>query len=173
MLLGAKTSQSLLMEAASPAPICIASLTPETALSATPLPEAALPIATPPQSALSAQPVPIQSKEPSLMSKLQAPDKEATVRFTVDMSETLHRKLSMLAAKTGRKKVDQNAGAVGGWFEGGGRVKAIVLARFKVVKKFSKPSKFCRGWWHSGWPANYPANHRKSFHVLIQLSTCK
>jgi len=40
------------------------------------------------------------------MSKLQAPDKEATVRFTVDMSESLHRKLSMLVAKTGRKKVD-------------------------------------------------------------------
>jgi predicted transcriptional regulator len=40
------------------------------------------------------------------MSKLHAPDKEAMVRFTVDMSETLHRKLSMLAAKTGRKKVD-------------------------------------------------------------------
>ncbi len=40
------------------------------------------------------------------MSKLQAPDKEATVRFTVDISKSLHRKLSMLAAKTGRKKVD-------------------------------------------------------------------
>ncbi len=51
------------------------------------------------------------------MSKLQAPDKEATVRFTVDMSETLHRKLSMLAAKTGHKKVDQSADVVGGWFE--------------------------------------------------------
>ena len=48
------------------------------------------------------------------MSKLQAHDKEATVRFTVDMSESLHRKLSMLAAKTGRKKVDQSAGAAGG-----------------------------------------------------------
>jgi predicted transcriptional regulator len=47
------------------------------------------------------------------MSKLQAPDKEATVRFTVDMSETLHRKLSMLAAKTGRKKVGYCADAVG------------------------------------------------------------
>ena len=46
------------------------------------------------------------------MSKLQAPDKEATIRFTVDMSETLHRKLSMLVAKTGRKKVDQSADAV-------------------------------------------------------------
>lgn len=70
-----------------------------------PAPETALP-ATPPQPTVSAKPVSIQSKEPSLMSKLQAPDKEATVRFTVDMSETLHRKLSMLAAKTGRKKVD-------------------------------------------------------------------
>jgi predicted DNA-binding protein len=40
------------------------------------------------------------------MSKLQGLDKEATVRFTVDMSETLYRKLSMLAAKTGDKKVD-------------------------------------------------------------------
>jgi len=40
------------------------------------------------------------------MSKQQAPDKEATVRFTVNRSESLHRKLSMLAAKTGRKKVD-------------------------------------------------------------------
>lgn len=42
----------------------------------------------------------------SIMSKLQAPDKEATVRFTVDMSESLHQKLSLLAAKTRRKKVD-------------------------------------------------------------------
>jgi hypothetical protein len=70
-------------------------------------PEAASPTATPPQPEASAsEPVSIQSKEPSFMSKLQAPDKEATVRFTVDMSETLHRKLSVLAAKTGRKKVD-------------------------------------------------------------------
>jgi hypothetical protein len=101
-------------EAASPAPELVspaatptASLTPEVALPATPPPEAALPMAKPPQPPVSApDPVPIQSKEPSLMSKLQAPDKEATVRFTVDMSESLHRKLSMLAARTGRKKVD-------------------------------------------------------------------
>ncbi len=49
------------------------------------------------------------------MSKLQAPDKEATVRFSVDISETLPRKLSMLAAKTGRKKVEQSADVVRGW----------------------------------------------------------
>jgi len=101
-------------EAASPTPPEIVSsaptptpITPEAALPATPPQEAALPVATTPQPEVSApETVSIQSKEPSLMSKLQAPDKEATVRFTVDMSETLHRKLSMLAAKTGRKKVD-------------------------------------------------------------------
>jgi hypothetical protein len=70
------------------------------------------------------------------MSKLQAPDKEATVRFTVDMSETLHRKLSMLAAKTGRKKVNQSADAAGGWVKGSGWAKVIVLARITMMMKF-------------------------------------
>jgi hypothetical protein len=99
-------------EVVSPAPTPTASLTPFALLPASTPPtpptlEAALPTATPPQPEVSVlDPVPIQSKEPSLMSKLQAPDKEATVRFTVDMSESLHRKLSILAAKTGRKKVD-------------------------------------------------------------------
>jgi hypothetical protein len=55
---------------------------------------------------LAAESIPVQLKENSLTHRLQAPDKEATVRFTVDMSESLHRKLSMLAARTGRKKVD-------------------------------------------------------------------
>jgi len=50
--------------------------------------------------------IPAQSNESSLTHRLQAPDKEATVRLTVDMSETLHRELSMLAQKMGRKKVD-------------------------------------------------------------------
>ena len=49
-------------------------------------------------------------KSASLMSKLQAPDKEATVRFSVDMSVFVHRKLSMLAMKTERKKVDRLCG---------------------------------------------------------------
>ena len=49
------------------------------------IPFALLPIATPPKPFVSApEPVFIQSKEPSLMSKLQAPDKEAMVRLTVD-----------------------------------------------------------------------------------------
>jgi hypothetical protein len=93
-------------EVVSPAPTPAASLTPETALPAK-IPEAALPVATQPRpEVLAPEPVSVQSKEPSLMSKLQAPDKEAMVRFTVDMSESLHRKLSVLAARTGRKKVD-------------------------------------------------------------------
>jgi predicted DNA-binding protein len=40
------------------------------------------------------------------MSELQAPAKEPTVRLTVDMPESMHKKLSILAAKTGRKKAD-------------------------------------------------------------------
>ena len=51
------------------------------------------------------------------MSKLQAPDKEATVRFSVNMSESVHRKLSILAAMTERKKVDQSTDVVRGWVE--------------------------------------------------------
>lgn len=88
-----------------------------------------MPIATPPQPEASApEPVPAPSKESSLTHRLQAPDKEVTVRFIVDMSESVHRKLSMLAAKTGRKKLDQSADVVGGLIEEGGRVKAIILA---------------------------------------------
>jgi hypothetical protein len=96
-------------------------LTPEVALAATPPPFALLPTAKPTQPlAFAPEPLPIQSKEPTLTSKLRAPGKEATVRFTVDMSETLHRKLSVLGAKTGRKKVDQSADAFGGCTERGG-----------------------------------------------------
>ncbi|VEP15194.1 CopG-like DNA-binding protein [Hyella patelloides LEGE 07179] len=47
-----------------------------------------------------------KSKESSLMDKLQVKSKEATKRFTVDLAESMHRKLSILAAKTGRSKAD-------------------------------------------------------------------
>lgn len=47
-----------------------------------------------------------QPKNKSLMDELQAPAKEPITRFTVDMPESMHRDLSLLAAKTGRKKVD-------------------------------------------------------------------
>ena len=43
-----------------------------------------------------------QGKELSLMDKLQVQPKEATKRFTVDLPESMHRKLSILAARTGR-----------------------------------------------------------------------
>jgi len=41
-----------------------------------------------------------------LFDKLKASPKEAVIRFTIDMPESMHKKLSILAAKTGRKKVD-------------------------------------------------------------------
>ncbi|MEG4294661.1 hypothetical protein Q5692_38570 [Microcoleus sp. C2C3] len=87
-----------------PAPTPTASLTPFALLPAsipltTPPPFALLSTTTPPgPRAFAPDPVPIQSKEPSLMSKLRAPDKEPTVRFTIDLSESVHRKLSMLVA---------------------------------------------------------------------------
>ncbi len=46
------------------------------------------------------------SKELSLMEKLQVQPKEVTKRFTVDLPESMHRKLSILAARTGRTKAD-------------------------------------------------------------------
>ena len=46
------------------------------------------------------------NKESSLMQKLQLEAKEPTKRFTIDLRESVHRKLSILAAKTGRTKAD-------------------------------------------------------------------
>ena len=46
------------------------------------------------------------NKESSLMQKLQVEAKEGTKRFTIDLRESVHRKLSILAAKTGRSKAD-------------------------------------------------------------------
>jgi predicted DNA-binding protein len=40
------------------------------------------------------------------MGKFQTPPKEATVRFTVDLPASMHRKLSILAARTGKKKAE-------------------------------------------------------------------
>lgn len=44
----------------------------------------------------------------SLISRLleSAVEKEATIRLTVDMPESMHRKLSILCARTGKKKAD-------------------------------------------------------------------
>jgi hypothetical protein len=51
---------------------------------------------------------PSTSSEQSSMSRLLevTEQKEATKRFTVDLPESMHRKLSMLAARTGRTKAD-------------------------------------------------------------------
>ena len=49
------------------------------------------------------------SKTPNdspLMDKFQTPPKEATIRFTVDLPTSMHRKLSLLAARTGKKKAE-------------------------------------------------------------------
>lgn len=47
-------------------------------------------------------------KKGSVMSQLleSATEREATIRLTVDMPQSLHTKLSMLCARTGRKKAD-------------------------------------------------------------------
>jgi hypothetical protein len=52
---------------------------------------------------------PISTPQPAkfnLMSELQQPSKEPTIRLTVDLPESMHRKLSVLAARTSRKKVE-------------------------------------------------------------------
>jgi predicted DNA-binding protein len=48
------------------------------------------------------------TQEPTLMERLleTQEQKEATKRFTVDLPESMHRKLSILAARSGRKKAD-------------------------------------------------------------------
>ncbi len=52
------------------------------------------------------EPAKKSNKESSLMQKLQLEAKEPTKRFTIDLQESVHRKLSILAAKTGRTKAD-------------------------------------------------------------------
>ena len=48
-----------------------------------------------------------KTKKKSIMSRLQQDkEKEPTVRLTVDLSQSMHRKLSVLAAKTGKKKAE-------------------------------------------------------------------
>lgn len=52
----------------------------------------------------SEHPQPAKSK---LMSQLtRTTPREPTVRFTLDLTESMHRNLSVLAAKTGRKKAE-------------------------------------------------------------------
>jgi hypothetical protein len=52
---------------------------------------------------VSSSSTPIRS---ALMDKLMTPEKEATVRITVDLPKSMHKSLSILAATTGKKKAD-------------------------------------------------------------------
>ena len=52
------------------------------------------------------QPPPLPQPETTFMERLQVQPKEGTKRFTVDLPESTHRKLSMLAARTGRSKAE-------------------------------------------------------------------
>ena len=61
-------------------------------------------VVEPPTEPLSSASTPKKSR---IMDKLMdSPEKEPTVRFTVDLAESMHRKLSILAAKTGKKKAE-------------------------------------------------------------------
>lgn len=52
------------------------------------------------------RPEPKPLKSSSLMDKLQIEAKEPTKRFTIDLVESLHRKLSLLSQGTGKSKAD-------------------------------------------------------------------
>lgn len=45
-------------------------------------------------------------KTKNLMEKFESPAREATIRLTVDLAESMHKKLSILAARTGKKKAE-------------------------------------------------------------------
>ena len=125
-------------EVASLAPTPTASLKAETP----PTTEAALPVLTPSQPEASAsEPVPAPSKESSLTHRLQAPDKEPTVRFTVDMSVGRAPQAVDAGSQDGAQESRYCADVVGGWVEGSGGIKTIVLARIQVLKNFFQPSK--------------------------------
>jgi hypothetical protein len=48
-----------------------------------------------------------QPEKKGIMAKLmEQTEKEATVRLTVDLAESVHRKLSILSAKSGKKKAE-------------------------------------------------------------------
>jgi hypothetical protein len=61
---------------------------------------------TTPIASMPEKPVENKSQELSFMEKLQVEAKEGTKRFTIDLRESVHRKLSILSAKTGRSKAD-------------------------------------------------------------------
>ncbi len=50
----------------------------------------------------------LKATEDDILSRVLTPteDRERMIRFTADLPESLHRKLTMLAAKSGKKKVE-------------------------------------------------------------------
>ena len=76
-----------------------------------PTPDIKLEEVTAESESTSTRPMPLKpsdksKKKSSLIDKLQIEAKEGTKRFTVDLKESVHRKLSILSAKTGRTKAD-------------------------------------------------------------------
>jgi hypothetical protein len=47
-----------------------------------------------------------QEKESLISRLMEAPEKEATVRVTVDLPKSMHQKLSLLSARSGKKKAE-------------------------------------------------------------------
>lgn len=83
----------------------------------TPEPIATVEVPEPvPTPAPTPEPTPAPTPEPTaqptpqptltIMDKLQFQPKEGTKRFTIDLAESTHRKLSILAARTGRTKAE-------------------------------------------------------------------
>lgn len=91
----------------SPSPIVevatIPSLSPIVEVAATPSPSPIAEVAAIPPALPISQPPPTTA-----ISRLTeaAPDKEPTVRLTVDLPQSMHKKLSILCANTGKKKVE-------------------------------------------------------------------
>lgn len=52
------------------------------------------------------EPTPTEKPSSILSKMLEGETKEPTIRFTVDMSESLHRKLSIFAARSGKSKAE-------------------------------------------------------------------
>jgi predicted DNA-binding protein len=50
----------------------------------------------------------LKATEDDILNRVLTPteDRERMIRFTADLPESLHRKLTMLAAKSGKKKVE-------------------------------------------------------------------
>jgi hypothetical protein len=72
-----------------------------------PMPE---PLATPPEKPTEKVMAKntLKATEDDILSRVLTPteDRERMIRFTADLPESLHRKLTMLAAKSGKKKVE-------------------------------------------------------------------